>query len=135
MNASSLASSSSSANVDTTTVDGTTIRTPNTSIVDDTPNAILSRSVARVLSTGFHVRGIHTEEVCAPVKGRVGKQTWDVVVALSASGDTVGTIMMTVLTDLVPLREGGYRTVRSYRMAFLGNVEVERKLRLHNLEA
>lgn len=43
----------------TTTVQGTTIVAPNTTVQDDTPNALLSRVVRRVQAKGLYVVGVY----------------------------------------------------------------------------
>lgn len=132
MNAYSLSSSSL---LEVTTVEGTTIHAPNTSIVDDTPNLLLSRSVARLLAKGLHVVGIYGgEDEGSSVAGRIGVQTWEVDVALSSDEEAIGSVIVKVITECVPLRSGGSRIVRSSRIGF-DNVELARALRWHGLDA
>jgi hypothetical protein len=133
MNA-SISSLASSA-FETTTVTATTIHAPNCTIVDDTPNATLSRAVARIIAKGLHVAGVYGgEEQGSSVAGRVGVRTFEIDVAVSPGADAIGYVIVKVITDRVALRTGGYETVRSTRIGF-DKIEVARALGWRDLEA
>ena len=76
-----------------TTIQGATISAPNATIVDDTPNALLSRVVAKVLAKGLHVVGVYGGDWEATREAGRTRQ-YEVDVACTVDGEPIGQVLV-----------------------------------------
>lgn len=76
---------------ETTTINGTTINAPNTTIIDDTPNALLARVVQRIHAKGLHVVGIYGGDWETNVNREATRQ-FELDVATEPDGEPLGQV-------------------------------------------
>jgi hypothetical protein len=76
-----------------TTIDGTTINAPNTTIHDTTPDAILSRVCTRIQERGLFVVGIYGGDWGNGRDGMPNRQ-FEIDVATAPEGDPLGQVIV-----------------------------------------